>query len=68
MGGEVVNPLALLAGLVAVGILFVAAIFWTRVRSDKYEAAHRLDRPEGRPPPRQLTSRSQDFDEFGRSW
>jgi hypothetical protein len=61
-----VSPLAALAGLVLFAVLSVAAIFFFRVRSDKYEAARRLDRPEGRPPPRQLTSRAYDFDEYGR--
>lgn len=34
--------------------------------SDDYEARHRVDRPVRLP--RQLTARTQDFDDYGRSW
>lgn len=58
--------MTVLVALVLLAVLVVAGVFWLRVRSDTYAAKHR----EPSPPrlPRQLVSRSLDFDEYGRTW
>lgn len=60
------HALALFAALVLLAVLVVAGIFWLRVRSDNYAAKHRQPAPARLP--RQLVSRSLDFDEYGRTW